>query len=151
MAVHCVIARVFLFTLLLQPPAFSSSLTSESIFGDPRYMQFILCAIRICMCQTKKLSSSLFKLTTVIASLRHFTRFSCILSILSFFCFYLKSFATLFCLPLTHTDVSSHTFLSKHIVLFSHPFFCLCLCSSLPCALCFCSLCPLPPQMLFVL
>ena len=118
------------------------SLTSISLLGDPGYMQFLLYAIRICMCRTKKFSSSLFKLSdSVIAGLHQLPCFIYSLSILCFFCLYLKSFATLFCLPLC-------AFLSKCVIFFSHNFFLLCLCPSLSC---FCSLCPLPLQMLAVL
>lgn len=142
---HCLLVS---FHAVLRATCFLlQSLTSASILGDPGYMQFLLYAI-----MTKKWSSSLFKLSdSVIAGLHQLPCFIYSLSVLCFFGLYLKSFATLFCLPLLHAYVSSCAFLSKHAVFFSHPFFLLCFCPSSSCAPCFCSLCPLPLQTLAVL
>lgn len=122
---------VSLHTVLTATCSLLQSLTPVSLVGDVNCMWFLLYTIRICMCWTKKLSSSLFKLSdSVIAG------FIYSLSGLCFFCLYLKSFATLFCLPLMHTYVSSCALLFKLVIFFSHHFFS-------PVSLCFFILCSL--------
>jgi len=108
---HCLL--VSLHTVLTATCFLLLSLTSVSLLDDPRYMQFLPCAIRIFMCWTKKLSSSLFKLTVWLQV--------CISSHVSFtVCQYCVSSAFTSSLLLPFSVFLSYTLMCPLVLLFSN-------------------------------